>query len=91
LRRMARRNADALRRTGTYRSCFLDGYQQARATDIKVDVQTMLAGAVVGVVSHAIVIMVMRMTAMPMVVSVMGMAGLIICMRMHKKTGEYSG
>ena len=94
LRRAAWRNTDALRRTVTYRSRFQDGYQQARTTDIKVDVQTMLTGAVVGVVSHSIVIMVMRRIAVPMtvmVVSVMGVAGLIICMSVHKKTGEHPG
>ena len=54
----------------------------------------MLTGAVVGVVSHSIVIMVMRRIAVPMtvmVVSVMGVAGLIMCMSVHKKTGEHPG
>jgi hypothetical protein len=87
-------NADALRRPVTYGSSFQHGYQQAWTTDIKVDVETMPTGTVVGAVGHSTVIMVMRMTAMPMsvvVVSVMGMAGLVMRMRMHNKTSEHPG
>lgn len=94
MRGMARRNADTIRRTVAYASRFQDGYQQAWTTNIKVDVEAMLAGALVRGICHCIVIMVMRMATLPvsvLVISVMEMAGLVMRVRMHKETGEHPG
>jgi hypothetical protein len=102
LYRMARCNADTIRRTVAYFNPLHDGYQQARTANIEVDVQTMLARTMVMVVVQSGVIVRMAIPTMEMsalmcvmvcliVVSVMGMSNLVMLMSMHKKTGEYPG